>query len=76
MTKVECKLLDTVFQASHCKKAEDVFEAVTLGLSPHKGLMHTIKYDYGREFADHDAWAETLRPELTLRILIPLGRVY
>ncbi len=38
--------------------AEAVQNAVTQALTPHKDRVHTITYDNGREFTDHDCMAD------------------
>ncbi len=57
VTLVERKSLYTVIRAVLRKTAEAVRDAVTEGLMPHKNQVHTITYDNGREFADHEGMA-------------------
>jgi len=60
VTLVERKSLYTVIRAVLRKTAEAVRNAVTEGLMPHKDRVHTITYDNGREFTDHEGMASDL----------------
>jgi len=60
VTLVERKSLYTVIRAIPRKTAEAVRNAVTTGLAPHKDRVHTLTYDNGREFADHEGMAADL----------------
>jgi IS30 family transposase len=60
VTLVERKSLYTVIRAVLRKTAKAVRNAVTEGLTPHKDRVHTITYDNGREFADHEGMASDL----------------
>ena len=60
VTLVERKSLYTVIRAVPRKTAEAVRDAVTQGLTPHKDRVHTITYDNGREFSDHEGMAYDL----------------
>ena len=60
VTLVERKSLYTVIRAVIHKTAEAVRNAVTEGLTPHKDRVHTITYDNGREFTDHEGMASDL----------------
>ena len=60
VTLVERKSLYTVIRAVLYKTAEAVRNAVTEGLMPHKDRVHTITYDNGREFTDHEGMAGDL----------------
>lgn len=60
VTLVERKSLYTVIRAVLYKTAEAVRNAVTEGLTPHKERVHTITYDNGREFTDHEGMARDL----------------
>jgi IS30 family transposase len=60
VTLVERKSRYSVIQAVQHKSAEAVRNAVTRGLTPHKDRVHTITYDNGREFADHEGMATDL----------------
>jgi IS30 family transposase len=60
VTLVERKSLYTVIRAVPRKTAEAVRNAVMRGLAPHKDRVHTLTYDNGREFADHEGMAADL----------------
>ena len=60
VTLVERKSLYTVIRAVLYKTAEAVRNAVADGLTPHKDRVHTITYDNGREFSDHEGMAYDL----------------
>jgi IS30 family transposase len=60
VTLVERKSLYTVIRAVLYKTAEAVRNAVVDGLTPHIDRVHTITYDNGREFADHEGMANDL----------------
>ena len=60
VTLVERKSLYTVIRAVLNKTAEAVRNAVTEGLTPHRDRVHTITYDNGREFTDHEGMASDL----------------
>ncbi len=60
MTLVERKSLYTVIQSVPRKTAKAVRDAVVNGLSPYIDWVHTITYDHGREFADHESMARDL----------------
>lgn len=57
VTLVERKSLYTVIQAVPRKTADAVRVAVRKGLAPHRDRVHTITYDNGREFTDHEGMA-------------------
>ena len=57
---VERKSLYTVIRAVLRKTAKAVRHAVTESLTPYKDRVHTITYDNGREFADHEGMAYDL----------------
>ena len=46
--------------AGYRKTAKAVRNAVTESLTPYKDRVHTITYDNGREFADHEGMANDL----------------
>jgi IS30 family transposase len=50
----------TVLQRIPHKTAIAVRTAVSRGLGPHKTFVHTITYDNGREFSDHEGNAQDL----------------
>ncbi len=60
VTLVERKSLYTVIQSVPRKTAKAVRDAVVDGLSPYIDRVHTITYDNGREFADHEGMARDL----------------
>ena len=60
VTLVERKSLYTVIRAVRRKTAEAVRKAVRCGLTPYRDRVHTITYDNGREFADHEGMASDL----------------
>ena len=64
VTLVERKSLYTVMQAVIHRTADAVREAVTEMLTPFIDLVHTITYDNGREFADHEGMASDLEAEI------------
>lgn len=64
VTLVERKSLYTVMQAVMHKTAEAVRDAVTELLTPFAELVHTITYDNGREFADHEGMASNLEADI------------
>jgi IS30 family transposase len=60
VTLVERKSLYTVIRSVTHKTAGAVRNAVVDGLSPYIDWVHTITYDNGREFADHEGMARDL----------------
>ena len=60
VTLVERKSRYTVIRAVLRKTAEAVRNAVTEGLAPYIDWVHTITYDNGREFSDHEGMAADL----------------
>lgn len=60
VTLVERKSLYTIIEAVCRKTAEAVREAVVAGLTPYKERVHTLTYDNGREFSDHQQMASDL----------------
>ena len=60
VTLVERKSLYTVIRSVLHKTAEAVRHAVVDGLAPYIDWVHTITYDNGREFADHEGMARDL----------------
>jgi len=60
VTLVERKSLYTVIRSVLHKTAEAVRHAVVDGLTPYIDWVHTITYDNGREFADHEGMASDL----------------
>jgi len=60
VTLVERKSLYTVIGAVCRKTAEAVRAAVVAGLTPYKDRVHTLTYDNGREFSDHEGIASDL----------------
>jgi len=64
VTLVERKSLYTVIRSVLHKTAEAVRNAVVDGLTPHIDRVHTITYDNGREFADHEGMASDLEARI------------
>lgn len=60
VTLVERKSLYTVIRGVLRKTASAVRDAVVDGLTPYIDWVHTITYDNGREFADHEGMARDL----------------
>lgn len=60
VTLVERKALYAVIKGVRHKMADKVREAVNEGLTPFKSRVHTITYDNGREFTDHEGMADDL----------------
>jgi IS30 family transposase len=60
VTLVERKSLYTVIRSVLHKTAAAVRHAVVDGLTPYIDWVHTITYDNGREFADHESMAGDL----------------
>ena len=60
VTLVERKSLYTVIRSVIHKTAAAVRAAVVDGLTPYIDRVHTITYDNGREFADHEGMASDL----------------
>jgi IS30 family transposase len=64
VTLVERKSLYTVIRAVRRKTAEAVRKAANCGLTPHTDRVHTITYDNGREFSDHQGMAADLETRI------------
>jgi IS30 family transposase len=64
VTLVERKSLYTVIRAVPNKTAEAVRNAVVDGLAPYIDRVHTITYDNGREFTDHEGMAADLETQI------------
>jgi len=64
VTLVERKSLYTVIRAVPNKTAEAVRNAVVDGLAPYIDRVHTITYDNGREFSDHEGMAADLETQI------------
>jgi IS30 family transposase len=64
VTLVERKSLYTVIRSVLHRTAEAVRNAVVDGLTPHRDRVHTITYDNGREFADHEGMASDLEASI------------
>jgi len=64
VTLVERKSLYTVIRSVLHKTAEAVRDAVVDGLTPYIDWVHTITYDNGREFADHEGMASDLEARI------------
>ena len=59
-TLVERKTKYTVLAKSKTKQAGPVRQSIEQGLAPHRDRVHTITYDNGLEFAEHQKMAQTL----------------
>jgi len=64
VTLVERKSLYTVIRSVLHKTAKAVRGAVVDGLTPYIDWVHTITYDNGREFADHEGMASDLEASI------------
>jgi IS30 family transposase len=64
VTLVERKSLYTIIQTVLHKTADAVRNAVTCALTPYKYWVHTLTYDNGREFADHEGMAADLEAQV------------
>ena len=64
VTLVERKSLYTVIRSVIHKTAAAVRAAVVDGLTPYIDRVHTITYDNGREFADHEGMASDLETRI------------
>ena len=64
VTLVERKSLYTVIRSVLHKTAKAVRNTVTDGLSPYIDWVHTITYDNGREFTDHEGMASDLEASI------------
>ncbi|MGB5339659.1 MAG: IS30 family transposase [Gammaproteobacteria bacterium] len=64
VTLVERKSLYTVIRSVLHKTAKAVRDAVVDGLTPYIDWVHTITYDNGREFADHEGMASELEARI------------
>jgi len=59
-TLVERKTQYTVLAKSKTKHAKSVRRSIEQALAPHQNQVHTITYDNGLEFAEHQKMAQTL----------------
>ncbi len=59
-TLVERKTKYTVLAKSSTKQARSVRQTIEQGLMPHRNRVHTITYDNGLEFAEHQKMAQSL----------------
>jgi len=73
VTLVERKSLYTVIRAVLKKTAGAVRVAVKAALRWHKDRVHTLPYDNGREFTDHEGMARDLEAQIYFHTLMPLG---
>jgi len=64
VTLVERKSLYTIIGSVCRKTAEAVREAVVASLTPYKERVHTLTYDNGREFSDHQQMAADLEAQV------------
>lgn len=61
---VERKTQYTVLAASKTKQARPVRQSIERALVPYKNRVHTITYDNGLEFAEHQRMAQTLSAKI------------
>ena len=59
-TLVERKTQYTVLAKSKTKQAASVCQRIEQALTPHRSRVHTITYDNGLEFAEHQKMVQTL----------------
>lgn len=64
LTLVERKTLYTIIVPLQGKFADKLREAVIAVLEPIKERVHTITYDNGKEFAEHEAMAKALEADV------------
>ena len=64
VTLVERKSLYTVIGAVARRTATAVRAAIVAGLTSHKNQVHTLTYDNGKEFAEHEQIAKELGAEI------------
>jgi len=64
LTLVERKTLYTIIVPLQGKFADKLREAVVAVLGPLKECVHTITYDNGKEFAEHEAMATALEAQV------------
>lgn len=63
-TLVERKTKYAVLAKSKTKQAKSVRQSIEQGLAPHRNRVHTITYDNGLEFAEHQNMAQTLSAKI------------
>ncbi len=63
-TLVERKTQYTVLTASKTKQVPQVRQRIEQGLAPHRNRVHTITYDNGLEFAEHQKMTQTLSADI------------
>lgn len=63
-TLVERKTQYTVLAASKTKQAPQIRQRIEQVLAPHRSRVHTITYDNGLEFAEHQKMARTLSAKI------------
>lgn len=64
LTLVERKTLYTIIVRLNSKHAEDLAQAAVDAMIPLKDKVHTITFDNGMEFADHETIAKGLDAEI------------
>lgn len=64
LTLVERRTRYTVLAASKTKQAGPVRQSIERALTPHRDRVHTITYDNGWEFAEHQGMAQTLSADI------------
>jgi len=60
VTLVERKSLYTIIDGVARRTAAAVHAAIVSGLAPHKGKLHTLTYDNGKEMAEHEQITDEL----------------
>lgn len=63
-TLVERKTHYAVLAKSKTKQAQQVRQSIERALAPHRNIVHTITYDNGLEFAEHQKMAQTLSAKI------------
>ena len=63
-TLVERKTQFAILAKSKTKQARSARKCIEQGLAPHRDQVHTITYDNGLEFAEHQAMAQTLAAKI------------
>ena len=59
-THIERKTKYTVLTKSNTKHANLVHQSIVQGLAPYRNQIHTITYDNGLEFSEHQSIAKAL----------------
>ena len=72
-THIERKTKYTVLTRSNTKHANLMRQSIVKGLIPYRSQIHTIAYDYGLEFSEHQKIAQMLSANIYFATLIILG---